>query len=94
MIYENTGETNNVEDHFTSEPSNYSSDLTWTGQTFFEKKPVSEKLAEQTSLEELLEKEEDMLAPLPLPGVPKSERDRRAIWTKIPQRIRAAIRRL
>ena len=35
-----------------------------------------------------------MLATLPLPGVPKSERERRKVWTQVPQRIRAAIRRL
>ena len=69
-------------------------DKAWTGQTFLEKKPVTEAYEDQHTLAKLLEQEEDMLSQLPLPGVPKDERARRKAWNAIPQRYRAAIRRL
>ena len=82
------------EDDWTGPDAHKAMGKVWTGQTFFEKKPASEEYSDQQSLEELLEAEEDMLGSLPLPGVPKDERERRKLWTTIPQRIRAAIRRL
>ena len=35
-----------------------------------------------------------MLNSLPLPGVPDDEKERRRAWTKVPKRVRAAIRRI
>ena len=38
--------------------------------------------------------EKEMLEELPLPGNPKSERDRKRTWLQLPRRVRIAIRRL
>ena len=38
--------------------------------------------------------EKEMLDELPLPGNPKSERDRKRTWLQLPRRVRIAIRRL
>ena len=48
-------------------------------------------LPQQT--QDLLNKEEEMLEGLPLPGVPVSEAERRKLWLQIPKRTRAAIRK-
>ena len=40
------------------------------------------------------ERERAWLESLPLPGVPKNEQERRALWRKLPQKVRVAIRRL
>ena len=45
-------------------------------------------------LEELLQREEEMIESIPLPGVPGHEKSRREAWLKIPRRARAAIRKM
>ena len=45
-------------------------------------------------IEEALQKEEELLEEMPLPGVPGHEKRRREAWLKIPRRARAAIRKM
>ena len=43
-------------------------------------------------LEQLIHAEEDLLAGLPVPGVPMDEQMRRSKWLELPKRARVAIR--
>ena len=66
----------------------------WVGETYFEKVPAADQWTDTMRLEQILEEENDFLSQIPLPGVPKDERERRLQWSKVPRRIRAAVRRL
>ena len=59
--------------------------------------PVPEGLTdkpEEPIHQSIGDREREWLESLPLPGVPKTEAQRRAAWRKLPQRVRVAIRRL
>ena len=59
--------------------------------------PVPEDLTdnpEEPIHQSIGDREREWLESLPLPGVPKTEAQRRAAWRKLPQRVRVAIRRL
>ena len=45
-------------------------------------------------VEEMLQKEEDILEQIPMPGVPGDEKARRKVWLEIPRRARVAIRKM
>ena len=52
---------------------------------------LSDQMQLPEGIEEALQKEEELLEEMPLPGVPGHEKRRREAWLKIPRRARAAI---
>ena len=57
---------------------------------------AAERILEQAAQPHLTpeEREREWLKTLPLPGVPKSDAERRKLWRQLPQKVRVAIRRL
>ena len=57
---------------------------------------AAERILEQAAQPQLTpeEREREWLETLTLPGVPKSEAERRKLWRQLPQKVRVAIRRL
>ncbi len=44
-------------------------------------------------MDSIFEQEEEMLESIPLPNMPKSEKERREAWQKLPRRARLAVRK-
>jgi len=51
-------------------------------------------MASPTEVERMFDQESEMLEEIPLPNLPKDERERREQWLKLPRATRIAVRRL
>ena len=53
-----------------------------------------QEMASPTEVERVFDQEGEMLEEIPLPNLPKDERERREQWLKLPRATRIAVRRL